>query len=426
MTSHPASVASDEDFFQAFEFALPVYEMAKLRWRALHDPTDPARTGLNAYWHQQSIATADDRWVTTPNIDTLYSVAWVDLSQGPVRVRIPACDGRYVNLAMLDMYSNNVEWLSQRDVGNGGAELTVVGPHWRGELERDLRVVHAPYDDILLFARTLVDDQSDTPAAREVQQGFTVSASLPVTDERAPARSDDVGEDFFSLAGHALRRNPPRAHEAAIETVLTRVGLMGEPDEASLARWRALVPGFLQRLRQRVPRFNVPVDHWIQWPANMGDFGTSYGLRATVALGGLLALPRSEACYTYTEFDAQDRELHGQNVYCLVLPAEGVPADAFWSLTLYEKMPTGARFLAHNPLGRHAFTSRSRSLNTSDGKLVIWVSHRRPPPEFESNWLPAPDAPFRLSLRAYHPSPDLLAGRWQVAAVQRAEDFGVY
>lgn len=83
------SQPSAAQFQAAFEVAFPVYEMAKLRHKALIERSDPGWTGLNAFWHQDALATAEDRWVTTPNIDTLYSVAWVDLSRGPVRLTIP-------------------------------------------------------------------------------------------------------------------------------------------------------------------------------------------------------------------------------------------------------------------------------------------------------------------------------------------------
>ncbi|MEZ5649407.1 MAG: DUF1254 domain-containing protein [Burkholderiaceae bacterium] len=418
--------ASDDDFFAAFEFAFPVYEMAKLRHKALHDRSDPAWTGLDVYWHQETLATADDRWVTTPNIDTLYSVAWVDLAQGPVRLTIPPSEGRYVNLALLDVYTNNFACLSQRDVGSGGADLLLVGPTWPGPLPADQKVIRAPFDDVMLFARTLVDDDADLPAARRVQHGFraaALAAHEPEAMTPALMRSDDAGRDFVALVAAALCRNPPPPYESDHLALLERVGLSGSASAQQIERWSALLPGFLARIRESARSVNVPIDQWTYSARNLGDFGTSYRLRALTALRGLLALPASEAVYLGTEFDADDRALHGENLYCLDLPDEGVPADAFWSLTLYEKMPSGASFLAHNPLNRYAFTDRNSTLRVVDGRIPVWVSHRRPPAALESNWLPAPPAPFRLALRAYHPHPDLLAGRFRMKPVVKMESF---
>lgn len=414
---------SEDDYYTAFEFAFPVYEMAKLRRRALHDRSDPGCTGLNAYWHQERLATAEDRWVTTPNIDTLYSVAWVDLSQGPVQVTIPPTDGRYLSLALLDIYSNNFACMSQRDVGSAGASFTLVGPQWSGALERDRAVVHAPFDDVMLFARTLVDDDADLPAARRVQHGFQVRSATTPAPGPAPSATTDPGEEFVDLVREALRRNPPRSHEQTHLALLRRTGLAEAGDEEAARRWGSLLPGFLARLKDHARGLNAVVDQWVYSLPNVGDFGTAYALRASVALGGLLALPAREAMYLSTESDAQGGMFHGDHVYRFDLPAGGLPADAFWSLTLYEKMPNGARFLARNPLGRHAFTDRSPSMRGAVGTVPVWISHRRPPAALEPNWLPAPAAPFRLALRAYHPRPDLLAGRFRLKPVQRMDGF---
>lgn len=119
---------SDSDTSAAFTYAFPVYEMAKLRWNALYDRAGPMFTGLNRFWHQERLATHADRWVTTPNVDTLYSSAWIALDQGPVRLDIPATDGRYLSVAMLDMFTDNFAIIGQRDSGFGCASVAIVGP----------------------------------------------------------------------------------------------------------------------------------------------------------------------------------------------------------------------------------------------------------------------------------------------------------
>lgn len=416
---------TSEDLFAAFEYTFPVFEMAKLRWRALHDTDDSMHTGLNAFWHQERLATAEDRWVTTPNIDTLYSQAWVDLSQGPVQVTIPATDGRYINLAFLDIYSNNFESLSQRDVGTTGSKIVLVGPNWTGAIAVNQTIVRAPFNDVMLFARTLVDNDADMPAARAIQHGFLVEPLQAVNALDPVPRGETEGEDFVRLVRDALQRNPPPPYESDFAPLLQAAGLYESIGYTMPNQWSEILPSFLTRITESTRKINQPIDGWVYAPLNMGNFGTSYSLRAAVARGGLLALPRNEAFYTSTEFDAHDEELHGDNIYCLELPANAdAPANAFWSLTLYEKMPNGARFLARNALNRHAFTDRSDAMQqSSSGPVTVWISHRRPPDGLVPYWLPAPSAPFRLSYRAYHATPELLAGTFKLKPVQKTNDF---
>ncbi len=40
------------------------------------------RSGVNNFFHFKTLATAEDKWVVSPNNDVLYSVATVDASEG--------------------------------------------------------------------------------------------------------------------------------------------------------------------------------------------------------------------------------------------------------------------------------------------------------------------------------------------------------
>ena len=55
-------------------------------------------------------------------------------------------------------------------------------------------------------------------------------------------------------------------------------------------------------------------------------------------------------------------------------------------------------------LGYNSVGNRTRELKYgADGSLEIYVQHRSPGPDKESNWLPAPQGPFIMALRNYWP-----------------------
>src|SRR5262245_18067431 len=87
---------------EAWLFGLPLIEMAQTRARAFGNGARP-----NQLRHARALATQLSRPVTTPNNDTLYSSAWLDLTQGPVKVTLPKTGQRYFSLALMDMYTNN-------------------------------------------------------------------------------------------------------------------------------------------------------------------------------------------------------------------------------------------------------------------------------------------------------------------------------
>jgi hypothetical protein len=56
----------------------------------------------------------------------------------------------------------------------------------------------------------------------------------------------------------------------------------------------------------------------------------------------------------------------------------------------------------------------------ADGGLTLYVQHDSPGAELESNWLPAPDGPFWVTLRLYWPKEEALDGRWHQPPLKSA------
>src|SRR5690606_12958146 len=156
-------------------------------------------------------------------------------------------------------------------------------------------------------------------------------------------------------------------------------------------------------------------DGWSYQPPGIADFGENDQLRSAVALGGIAALGEEEAMYFHANFDASGARLDGSHAYRWRLPAGGVPVDAFWSLTMYTVTPEGRYFFAENPINRYSIGDRTPGLVVApDGSLEIYIQRERPAGEAAANWLPAPEGPLRLALRAYLPRQQLRDRSWRV------------
>jgi hypothetical protein len=107
-------------------------------------------------------------------------------------------------------------------------------------------------------------------------------------------------------------------------------------------------------------------------------------------------------------------KLHGSKRYRLHIPAQGIGAQAFWSLSMYEVMPDGRMFFTANAINRYAVGDRTPGLRRdSAANLTLTLQNQAPQDSIElANWLPTPSGDFSLMLRVYVPTTQLREG-WQ-------------
>ena len=98
-------------------YLFPLYEMYRTRWQATVNDANPFRQRLNRFRHVPTLADARARAVTTPNNDTLYSSAWLDLSQEPLFLTVPPVGDLYYSYAFLDLFTDNFAYVSHRLYG---------------------------------------------------------------------------------------------------------------------------------------------------------------------------------------------------------------------------------------------------------------------------------------------------------------------
>jgi hypothetical protein len=123
-----------------------------------------------------------------------------------------------------------------------------------------------------------------------------------------------------------------------------------------------------------------------------------------------------DALYPTAFVDADNNPLTGKNKYLIHFAADQLPpVNAFWSITLYN----ADSFLVKNALNRYALGDRDPLTFNDDGSLDIFIQHESPGTEKESNWIPAPETEFNLSMRLYWPKQSVLDGMWQPPAITR-------
>jgi hypothetical protein len=404
---------------EAWLYVLPLIEVANADIMGLRADTAP-----NTLVHVRDLVDHRFRDITTPNNDTLYSTAKIDLSQGPVSLTLPASGERYLSLALMDAYTNNFAILGTRTTGPDGGVFTLIGPNEQarggaGELR-------APTNQVWALARVLIDGPEDLEAARAVQSGLSIQGPEAAPPPK-PASRRDPWPAYFASAAQLLAANPPPATDRAILRRIAPLGLTdgfdaGRFSEAEAAQIEAGVAEAVHDARRGGLGGASFVDGWSYPNSALGDFGQQYGFRAAVALSGLAALPPVEAMYMRARGHLPRALFDGTRMWRLHFAADRmIPVDGFWSLTLYEPTDDGQYFFADNRLSRYSIGDRTAGLtHNADGSLDIWIGAESPGEGLEGNWLPAPAGPFALFMRAYMPRAELRGGRYRLPPVEEA------
>ena len=101
-------------------------------------------------FHKQ--ITPEFRDVVTPNVDTVYSTAWLDLPQNPVVLIVPDTDDRYYLVQIMDAYSNTFASIGRRTTGTKAGKFVIVGPDWKGVLPSGLKAVKSPHKHCMAYS----------------------------------------------------------------------------------------------------------------------------------------------------------------------------------------------------------------------------------------------------------------------------------
>lgn len=437
MTGLAQSEAS-ETAANAFIFGFPLVLMDVTRAVLTNTPYPVGKQApMNQFGHLRAFPDAQFRDVVSPNADTLYSSAWLDLSAEPIVLTTPDSGGRYYLMPMLSGWTNVFASPGTRTTGNSAASFAITPPGWHGELPEELHTIEAPTSMVWVIGRTQTNGKDDFPAVHEFQNGLSlVPLSAWGTDYHPPAEVPvepgvDLGTPpvtqvsqmdtsvFFTRLAELMVPNPPAEADAPVMATFEAIGLAPGSYDPPAEIVTQIDAGARHGLEMLLASAKQPIsltpEGWQQL-RGLGNYGTSYGMRALIALVGLGANLDSDALYPHATVDGEGRPLTGTHDYRIRFAAgETPPADAFWSLTMYDKQ----QFFIANPIDRYAIGDRDPLAVNDDGSVDIWIQHESPGDSRESNWLPAPPGPFNIFLRVYRPNDRMLSGDWRPPAITR-------
>ena len=384
---------------------------------------------------------ADFKGVVRSNFDTLYSIAWLDLTKEPLIISAPDTAGRFYLLPMLDMWSDVFASPGWRTTGTQAADFLVTPPGWSGKVPDGVSLIPSPTPYVWIIGRTKTDGPPDYDAVHKIQAGYKVtplsrrgSAPEPVTVQVDPSidmktppmlQADTMAAGaYFTYAAELLKLHPAHSTDQPILAQMKQLGIevgksfdISKVDPTVKAALEAAPAAAQALMKWKVATMARVANNWSMNTDTMGVYGNYYLKRAIVAQVGLGANLPEDAIYPLNLADESGKPLNGANQYTLHFDKGATPpVRAFWSITLYD----AAGFQVANALDRFAVSSWMPFVYNADGSLDLYFQNKTPGPDKEANWLPAPSGPFNLTMRLYSPESDALTGKWNPPPVKKS------
>ena len=114
-----------------------------------------------------SPAASNSSLLATGTRDVLYVGGWLDLSTGPLVLRVPDMAGRYYSVQFTDPSDGtNFAYVGTRATGSKAGDYLVSGPAaWQGSVPQAMTPIAAPHNAVLVLGRVFVESESDLSTA---------------------------------------------------------------------------------------------------------------------------------------------------------------------------------------------------------------------------------------------------------------------
>ncbi len=438
---------SDEETFQigveTYIFGYPLLLMDETKQVMTHKnlPFSGPFAPVNQLAHTKEFLTPSFDTIVSPNVDTLYTSGWLDLTNGPMVLHLPDTQDRYYVFEMLDVWTNVFSSIGKRTTGTKAGDFVITGPNWKGALPQGIQEIKSPTNTAWIIGRFFCRGSQEYKIVNELQSkcslltldeftkenAVAIKTALDMRDLRpSPKQEVDTmnAKEFFQSLAELLQSNPLVPEDKNMMKIMSRVGIAPgkefnfEKLDSSMQNELTLsLKAAREKINKKIKNLGKVINGWEINLKSIGNFETDYLLRAAVAQMGLGVNQPEDAIYYYTEIDDAGKPLQGDHLYIIHFEKGQIPpVDGFWSITMYNSQ----HYLVKNPIDRYAIHFYDNLQFNPDGTLDIYVQYHEPK-EKRSNWLPAPKENFNLILRLYWPKVEALNGTWKPPTVSHAK-----
>lgn len=387
---------------------------------------------INYFYHASRPATPQDRDMTNPLPDMLYSSAVLDLREQPMILQTPRIN-RPFSLQVMDAYTNTIAIVSTRTHSDRAGKFFITGPRYIGSTPEGFEHVRSSTNFVWMVGHIAAQSPNQVKSSYNLLKRYDLrpysvfrargrvakAPALPATaksiaDPRALAKA---GVGFYDELGLALTLNEPANLETAMMERFRSIDVGPGISTSKSASTREVREAY----ERAIASAEITMDYHIRKNLLSARNGwiyisrkeapdSNYALRAALAKVYFAEAPAVEALHPVLYSDKTKVRLNGNENYVLHFDKDKMPpASGFWSVVTYNAR---TKTLVENSLDRYSLGSYSnRLVKNQDGSLDIYISANEPPGR-TANWLPAPRGNFYVMMNMYQPSSEAIAGTY--------------
>lgn len=252
MFRHNRNISLREEFKIAVDayiygYPLVTFDMARRQQTNVAE-SDAEHAPMGQMIKMRNYPAEDNHCCAAPNADTLYTIAWLDLSREPWIFSIPDMGDRYYILPMLDGFSEVFKVISSSSNGGQAGTYAITGPGWKGTLPEGVVRVASPTAMVWILGRIYCNGtQEDYGEVRALQDMFSLvplsSHGKPYTpppgvvdtdfDMRTSVRDQVNNLDihtYFNYLARLMKANPPKPQDGVMVDRMAKIGLVPGKD----------------------------------------------------------------------------------------------------------------------------------------------------------------------------------------------------
>jgi len=414
-----------------------VYNYGTMYNQAINNNAPEYLGGFGVYKHY-GLSTPENRDIPTPNNNTPYSWAWVDLRTEPWVLTMPPSDGnRYYVCQWDDMWGYVIDAPGSIIDGQDGGNYLLTTKDFDGPIPKGIkRSIYSETQFIGTLTRTGVNGQDDVEAMENIQNGYILQPLSSYLGSEPKIESEKIdwisyelidlkNINFFKYVNFMLDYIIPNKSDQTMLENAKKIGVDAgrewQPEKMDSSFVQAINTGIEEALREIDQQVAITNDGKKLFNTRE-VIGEDYLNRTVGVVVGQFGNYPSQAMYPSFQTDSNGELLDGsKNNYSITFPADEIPkSDYFWSFTMYD-LPN--RFLVENAINRYSIGSQTKSLKKNkDGSMTIYFQTDSPGKDKEGNWLPTPQGPFYTVLRIYGPDESVLQGTYKLPQVIKAQN----